>query len=206
MRLGLHFSWREGVAAAAADSENMMSFKGLTAGRHSIVRGLLAAGLLLLAAKAALPAEEFPFDQELILDTAPMPPAKRVPVLTVEPNGNATIDLWCKTVRARVEFSDAAIKIEPAPLPDGTAAIHEPRSMHAGAHQRRCIDAVGAGAGDRLAQGGQCRGAQRADNDEVAAIEPLGILARPGNRPGMLGWVAAACGLTKIAMTSGWAS
>lgn len=119
MHLGLHFRWREGVAAAAADSENMMSFNGLTAGRHSVVRGILAASLLLLAANAALPAEEFPFDQELILDTAPMPPAKRVPVLTIEPNGNATIDLWCKTVSARVEFSDTAIKIEPAPLPDG---------------------------------------------------------------------------------------
>jgi len=118
MHLGLHFTWCEGVAAAAADSENMMYFNGLTAGRHSIVRGLFAAGFLLLAAKAALPAEEFPFDQELILDTAPMPPAKRVPVLTVEPNGNATIDLWCKTVRAQVEFSDTAIRIEPAPLPD----------------------------------------------------------------------------------------
>jgi len=53
-----------------------------------------------------------------VLDVAPMRPAKRVPILTVSPNGDATIDLWCKTVSARVELSDAGIKIEPGPLPE----------------------------------------------------------------------------------------
>ena len=66
----------------------------------------------------AAAAEQFPFDQELLLDAAPMRPAKRVPILTVTPDGKATIDLWCKTVTARVELSDATIKIEPGPLPE----------------------------------------------------------------------------------------
>ncbi len=52
-----------------------------------------------------------------------MRPAKRVPILTVAPDGNATIDLWCKTVRARVELSEAAIKIEPGPLPEAMPAM-----------------------------------------------------------------------------------
>ena len=94
-----------------------MSFICLTAGRQSLVCGLLAAGLLLAGGLAAS-ADQFPFDQELVLDAAPMRPAKRVPILNVAPNGDATIDLWCKTVSARVELSDAAIKIEPGPLPE----------------------------------------------------------------------------------------
>ena len=78
---------------------------------------------LLLAPAAARAAGEFPFDRELILDARRMGGLKRLPILTVEPNGNAVVDLWCKTVQARVELSDTAIKVEAAPLPE------EPPSM-----------------------------------------------------------------------------
>ena len=93
----------------------------------ALVHGGLAAILLLLTCGTGVPAEPFPFDQELLLDAAPMRPGKRMPVLTVEPNGNGRIDLWCRTVSARVEISDAAIKIEPGPLPEGL-----PEMMSAG--------------------------------------------------------------------------
>jgi hypothetical protein len=83
---------------------------------YALVRGGLAAILLLLTCGTGVPAEPFPFDQELLLDAAPMRPGKRMPVLAVEPNGNGRIDLWCRTVPARVEISDATIKIEPGPL------------------------------------------------------------------------------------------
>lgn len=89
----------------------------LIAGRVRFACGVIAAGLL-LACGPASSADPFPFDRELLLDAAPMRPAKRLPSLTVAPNGEATIDLWCKTVSARVEFTDAAIKIEPGPLPE----------------------------------------------------------------------------------------
>ncbi len=82
-------------------------------------RGAIAAALLFLSCGAGTPAESFPFDQELLLDAAPMRPGKRMPILTVEQNGNARIDLWCRTVPAHVEISDTAIKIEPGPLPEG---------------------------------------------------------------------------------------
>ena len=59
-----------------------------------------------------------PFDQELLLETPPMRPGKRMPSLTVERNGNAVIDLWCKSVPARLEFSDNGMKIETPALPD----------------------------------------------------------------------------------------
>ncbi len=89
----------------------------LTAGRHGFFRGAVALALL-ASAGIARATDSFPFDQTLMLDVKPMPPVKRVPVLTVEPNGNATIGLWCKTVRGRVELTGDAIKIEAESLPD----------------------------------------------------------------------------------------
>ena len=86
--------------------------------RHAVVRGAVAAILILLACGAGVAAETFPFDRELLLDAAPMRPGKRMPVLAVESNGSARIDLWCRTVAARVEISDAAIRIEAGPLPE----------------------------------------------------------------------------------------
>ncbi len=86
--------------------------------RYFLVRGPVAAVLILLACGAGVAAETFPFDRELLLDAVPMRPGKRMPVLSVEANGNARIDLWCRTVPARVEISDAAIKIEAGPLPE----------------------------------------------------------------------------------------
>lgn len=89
----------------------------LSAGRPTVARAVLAA-LLLTTSLAAAAAEEFPFDRELLLDASPMRPGKRMPMLTVAPNGDAAIQLWCKDVTARVELTDDAIKIETAPLPD----------------------------------------------------------------------------------------
>ena len=92
----------------------------LNAGRQIFACVALA---VILSSGLATAADQFPFDQELLLDTAPMRPAKRMPILTVEPNGNAKIDLWCRTVPARVEISDATIKIEAGPLPEDLPAI-----------------------------------------------------------------------------------
>ena len=87
--------------------------------RDILVRGVAAIVLSFLACGAAAPADQFPFDQEFLLDAAPMRPGKRMPILLVEPNGNAKIDLWCKAVSARIEISDTTMKIEPGPLPEG---------------------------------------------------------------------------------------
>jgi hypothetical protein len=95
----------------------MMSFIRLITARRVFVCGGFATGLL-LGCVPGWPAEQFPFDQELVLDAAPMGPGKRMPILTVTPDGNATLDLWCRTVTARVELSDATIKIESGPVPE----------------------------------------------------------------------------------------
>ena len=91
--------------------------------RRDSLRGALAAVCLLLICGAGAAAEPFPFGQELLLDAAPMRPGKRMPILTVEANGDARIDLWCRTVPARVEITDMAMKIEAAPLPEELPAM-----------------------------------------------------------------------------------
>jgi len=93
----------------------MVSFC-LSTGRAGFARAVLAA--LLPTTMFAAAAEQFPFDRELVLDAAPIRPGKHMPMLTVMPNGDATIELWCKTVSAHVEVSDASIKFETQPLPD----------------------------------------------------------------------------------------
>ncbi len=87
------------------------------------VRGAVAAILIFMACGAGVAADTFPFDRELLLDAPPMRPGKRMPILSVEPGGNARIDLWCRTVPARVDVSDAAIKIEAGPLPEEMPAM-----------------------------------------------------------------------------------
>jgi hypothetical protein len=91
--------------------------------RYVVARGAAAAILILLACGTGVAADMFPFDRELLLDAAPMRPGKRMPILAVESNGNARIDLWCRTVTARVEISDATIKIEAGPLPEDMPAM-----------------------------------------------------------------------------------
>ena len=90
---------------------------------RDLTRAIAVAPLSFLICGAAVPADQFPFDRELLLDAAPMRPGKRMPIITVETNGNATIDLWCKTVSARLEISDAAVKIEAGPLPEGLPEV-----------------------------------------------------------------------------------
>ena len=69
---------------------------------------------LLGAVAVAIAAEyEFPFDQELLLDTAPMHGSKRVPAIEVSSDGAAAIDLWCATGVGRVQFDGPAISIVP---------------------------------------------------------------------------------------------
>ena len=77
--------------------------------RRVPVRGAVAAILVLWACGTGIAAEPFPFDQDLLLDAAPMRPGKRMPLLNVEPNGNVRIDLWCRTVPGRIEMSDTAM-------------------------------------------------------------------------------------------------
>jgi len=85
-----------------------------------IVRRSLAAAAVcsVVLTSAAAVAQQFPFDQVLVLEASRIGPLKRVPVMTIEADGRASIDLWCKTVPALLQVGGAQIKIETAPLPD----------------------------------------------------------------------------------------
>jgi hypothetical protein len=103
---------------------------------HVSLRGALAAVCLLLICGVGAAAEPFPFGQELLLGAAPMRPGKRMPILTVEANGDARIDLWCRTVPARVEITDMA-ENRGGSLARRIAGHARRRAMHARAHQGR---------------------------------------------------------------------
>jgi hypothetical protein len=57
----------------------------------------------------------FPFDRELMLDVAPMPGSKRVPILEIDANGAASIDLWCASMRGQANVGEDSISIVPGP-------------------------------------------------------------------------------------------
>jgi heat shock protein HslJ len=76
----------------------------------------LAAGVLglvaLVAAGGMTDAEPgFPFDKELLLDTKPMKGSKRIPILTIGPRGEATIDLWCNSVAGQITVAANTVTI-----------------------------------------------------------------------------------------------
>jgi hypothetical protein len=50
-----------------------------------------------LFATAALAEDGFPFGFEMKLEAAPQPGSKRIPTLEIGDNGEAKLDLWCKT-------------------------------------------------------------------------------------------------------------
>jgi hypothetical protein len=66
-----------------------------------------------IAAVAVAAEMNFPFDQELLLDTAPMRGSKRVPSIEVRSNGVAAIDLWCATGQGSVRLEGTSISIVP---------------------------------------------------------------------------------------------
>ncbi len=104
-----------------------------------------------------------------MLDAAPMRPGKRMPILTVEENGEARIDLWCRTVSARVEITDMAMKIEAGPLPEELPAMQ-------GAGQ--CTSERMQADGDLLAELTQVTGWRRED-EAIVLVGARSLLFRP---------------------------
>lgn len=78
--------------------------------------------LFAVAAFHARAAEPFPFGSELMLDAAPLPGSKRIPMLEIEDDGAATIDLWCTSLRGQATVTDDAITIVPGQTPSGLPA------------------------------------------------------------------------------------
>jgi heat shock protein HslJ len=64
----------------------------------------------------------FPFGRELMLDVAPMRGSKRVPILEIEQDGAASLDLWCNSVRGKANVGDDSITIVPDTAPPAQCA------------------------------------------------------------------------------------
>ena len=82
----------------------------------------LAVAMCASAVAAFASDAEFPYDQELLLETQPRPGSDRLPGMEVESNGWATIDLWCASVRGRVRIEGSAISIVPQSANPGTCS------------------------------------------------------------------------------------
>jgi|SRR5579883_1156701 hypothetical protein len=78
-------------------------------------RSVLCLAVLVIAAAAwaAHANEAFPFGSELMLDTPPMHGSKRVPMIEIEDDGTAVLDLWCASAKAQAIVGDATITIVP---------------------------------------------------------------------------------------------
>src|ERR1700758_3229237 len=84
----------------------------------------VAVTLALVAAVTALksvPAsadDGFPFGFEMMLEAAPQPGSKRIPTLEIGDNGEATLDLWCKSGKGQFSVAGNTVIFVPGPLED----------------------------------------------------------------------------------------
>ncbi len=62
--------------------------------------------------------EEFPFGFEMRLETAPQPGSKRIPTLEIGDNGEATLDLWCKSGKGQFSVAGNTVIFVPGPMQD----------------------------------------------------------------------------------------
>lgn len=85
----------------------------LTPCRRSLVLSAFFLFAILAAAAAQPTGGPFPFGSELMLDAAPMHGSKRVPMLEIENDGSASIDLWCTSLNGHATVGDGTIAIVP---------------------------------------------------------------------------------------------
>jgi len=79
------------------------------------VRCLVAAAVAISLTPAIASDSAFPFDRELMLDAPAMPGSKRIPILEIDANGAASIDLWCASLRGQANVGPDTISIVPGP-------------------------------------------------------------------------------------------
>jgi META domain len=80
-----------------------------------------AAVAVLVVVLPAIPAhaqEEFPFGFEMRLEAAPQPGSKRIPTLEIGDNGEATLDLWCKSGKGQFSVAGNTVIFVPGPMQD----------------------------------------------------------------------------------------
>jgi heat shock protein HslJ len=71
-----------------------------------------------LGTSTARAQEEFPFGFEMTLETRPQPGTKRMPTLEIGDNGEATLDLWCKSGKGQFSVAGNTVIFVPGPMED----------------------------------------------------------------------------------------
>jgi heat shock protein HslJ len=78
---------------------------------HRPAGWLLALVIIAICGPSLAAERSFPFDSELMLDARPMKGSKRVPVIGIGRNGEATIDLWCNSIEGQIVVIDSTISV-----------------------------------------------------------------------------------------------
>jgi heat shock protein HslJ len=82
--------------------------------RRTVAALTVAAGAL--GAVQAFAQEEFPFGFEMTLDTAGQPGTKRLPTLEIGDNGEARLDLWCKSGTGQFSVAGSTVIFVPGTM------------------------------------------------------------------------------------------
>jgi len=77
---------------------------------------MLAAAVI--TASPARAEDGFPFGFELTLDAARQPGSKRIPTLEIGDNGEAKLDLWCKSGKGQFSVAGNTVIFVPGQLQD----------------------------------------------------------------------------------------
>jgi len=76
---------------------------------------VLLIGVVVAMSAAVAGDRGFPFEREMMLEAAPMPGSKRIPILEIDANGAAIIDLWCVSLRGQAMVGPDTLSIVPGP-------------------------------------------------------------------------------------------
>lgn len=86
--------------------------------RQVAVTLALVPAVLAFKSASAIADDGFPFGFEMMLEAAPQPGSKRVPTLEIGDNGEATLDLWCKSGKGQFSVAGNTVIFVPGPLQD----------------------------------------------------------------------------------------
>jgi hypothetical protein len=84
--------------------------------RHAAVAATLSVAAF--TARPACADDGFPFGFEMTLDAARQPGSKRIPTLEIGDNGEARLDLWCKSGRGQFSVAGNTVIFVPGQLQD----------------------------------------------------------------------------------------
>jgi heat shock protein HslJ len=99
------------AALYSGERENMSSVPAYRSGRGRLRLVAFAACLVGAAASAEAAERGFPYNSELMMDAKPMRGSKRVPMLVIGAQGEATIEGWCNNVKAQLVVAADTVTI-----------------------------------------------------------------------------------------------